>query len=101
MGWNNLTEPVLLMALEWLQVKDILSCSEVCSNWNRICQDQLLWKHLITTDFDIRKDQQLRSSQVELQFGPPSWKEEYIRLTDRFPCVRAQTLNKETKNISD
>ena len=91
-NWNYLPEPVLLMVLKQLEVVDIVSCSMVCMDWNRTCQGEILWKYLVFKDFDINEYQELNKYQFDIKFRNSSWREEYIRLTDRFPCVRTQTM---------
>ena len=55
-NWKNIPVPVLTKIVKQLNLKDVISCSEVCLNWNIVCEDHLLWKHLIKRDFKSQKD---------------------------------------------
>ena len=100
-GWSMLSDPLLVMIFKTLEVKDISSCSNVCVNWNIICQDNLLWKHLFRRDFVNRRKRKKHKNKDEIRLKPGavSWKEEYIRLKDRYPCVRKQTLKGHTDEV--
>ena len=54
--WGSIPEPVLTNILKKLTLKDVINCSEVCANWNIVCEDQLLWKYLLRRDFQNKKD---------------------------------------------
>ena len=56
LDWKSIPAPVLTKIAKHLNLKDVISCSEVCFNWNIICEDHLLWKHLIKRDFKSQKD---------------------------------------------
>ena len=84
--WSMLPDPLLVMVFKKLEVRDIVSCSTVCTNWNTICQDNLLWKYL------FRRDYSKTNRRFTLNPGAKSWKAEYIRLKEEFPCVKKQTL---------
>ena len=100
-GWTILPDPLLVLIFKRLCVKDVLSCSEVCINWSLICQDNLLWKYLFKRDFVTRKqrNRNKRKEELEIKVGAASCKEEYIRLTDQFPCVRKQSLTGHTDEV--
>ena len=55
-NWDNLPEPILINIMKKLNLKDVVTCSEVCMNWNIVCEDQLLWKYLLHRDFQNKKD---------------------------------------------
>ena len=98
--WIILPDPLLVMIFKKLNLTEVLSCSQVCTNWNTICQDNLLWKHLFKRDFGKRKRKRYkRNEEFKLKPGSFIWKEEYIRLTDQFPCVRKQTLTGHTDEV--
>ena len=102
--WDSLPDPIFLIMLRGLQIKDIIACSEVCSNWNEVCQDNLLWKYLFRRDF-IRRKRKRRTKGIHndeglrLKNGATSWKEEYIRLTEGYPCIKQQTLTGHTDEV--
>lgn len=54
--WKNIPAPVLTKIVKQINLKDVISCSEVCFNWNIVCEDHLLWKYLIKRDFKSQKD---------------------------------------------
>ena len=104
-GWSTLSDPLLIMIFKKLDVKDIVSSSTVCCNWNSICQDNLLWKHLFRRDF-IRRKRKRRTKgtiysddSLRLKNGATSWKGEYIRLTEGYPCIKKQTLTGHTDEV--
>ena len=100
MEWNVLPDPLLLMIFKRLVVKDVVSCSEVCGNWNAICNDQLLWKHLLVRDLEIKPNNtQGGTIRPKLETKDFSWKEDYIRLMDCVPCVATQTLKEHTDEV--
>ena len=100
-GWGTLSDPLLVMIFKNLEVNDILSCSNVCTNWNSICQDNLLWKYLFRRDYGKQKRKRYKRGNegFALKPGAHSWKEEYIRLKDSFPCVPKQTLKGHTDEV--
>ena len=55
-SWNDLPIPLLIKIVKYLQLKDVISCSEVCASWSIVCEDQLLWKYLLHRDFRDKKD---------------------------------------------
>lgn len=55
-NWCNIPEPILINIMKKLNLKDVITCSEVCLNWNIVCEDQLLWKYLLDRDFQNKKD---------------------------------------------
>ena len=91
--WSQLSDPLLMIIFKKLKVQDIISCSTVCTNWNAISQDNLLWKHLFSRDFSKT------NRKFHLKQGARSWKEEYIRLKDEYPCVKKQTLKGHTDEV--
>ena len=103
-GWSTLSDPLLIMIFKKLDVKDVVSSSTVCCNWNSICQDNLLWKYLFRRDF-IRRKRRRRTKGIHndeglrLKNGATSWKEEYIRLTEGYPCIKQQTLTGHTDEV--
>ena len=99
--WSILSDPLLVMIFKKLEVKDVVSCSNVCINWNSICQDNLLWKYLFRRDYgkQKRKTHNRKKRDFTLKPGAASWKEEYIRLKESFPCVPTQTLKGHTDEV--
>ena len=91
--WSKLSDPLLMMIFKKLKVEDIVSCSTVCINWNEISQDNLLWKYLFSRDFSKR------NRKFHLKAGARSWKGEYIRLKEEYPCVKKQTLKGHTDEV--
>ena len=55
-NWGNIPEPILINIMKKLNLKDVITCSEVCVNWNIVCEDELLWKCLFKRDFRNKKD---------------------------------------------
>ena len=93
-SWSILQDPLLLKIFSELKVNEISACSEVCLNWNRIAQDDILWKYLFKRDFLCQKN----SSKINATSGNPkplesSWKNEYERLKDRVPRENIQVLD--------
>ena len=76
-----LPDSLLLTVLQNLEVKDVVSSSAVCSRWNEICKDQLLWKNLFENDY-IRQKPHTAETKNSFVLAPntDSWKSEYIRL---------------------
>lgn len=98
--WGILPDPLLVMIFQTLEVKDVVSCSEVCVNWNDICKDQLLWKHLFIRDLEVKKSNtDGRSIYPELRHVALRWKDEYIRVTDHVPCILTQTLKEHQDEV--
>ena len=83
-------ENILLTIFERLKVKDLISCSEVCVRWNQLCEDQLLWKKLIIKQFDVEIPETENTRMFESE---KSFKHEYIRLQNKYPCIKAQVLH--------
>ena len=98
-SWNDIPEPVLIKILKLLDIKDVIACSEVCVDWNRACDDQLLWKHLFTRIFGRKSNDNEVEKQFTLKPGAASWRDECIRLIDHVPSVLVQTLNSHTDEV--
>ena len=99
-GWNVLSDPLLILIFKRLEVKEILACSETCTNWSRICQDNLLWKHLFKRDFNASSyKRHQRDEDFQLKSGAESWKAEYQRLTECSPGVSQQTLKGHSDEV--
>ena len=96
--WEVLSDPLLLKILKYLESKDIISCSEVCMHWYRICQDNLLWKEVFSRDFLNLTSNKSIGNGTEAS-NSSCWKNEYERLSDRVPCVISQTLQKHTDEV--
>ena len=93
-SWEILQDPLLLKIFRELSINDVLTCSEVCFNWNRVSQDDLLWKYLFQRDF-FRQESINKIDRNE-KFSTPlesSWKSEYERIIDRNPRKRIQILH--------
>ena len=93
-SWSILQDPLLLKIFSELKVNEISACSEVCLNWNRVAQDDILWKYLFERDFLCQKDNKKISS-IGRNSKPleSSWKDEYERLRDRVPREKIQVLD--------
>ena len=97
--WNDIPEPVLINILKQLDTKEVVACSEVCSDWNRVCEDQLLWKHLFTRNYGTKEFKKDTEQQFVLKQGAICWKDEYVRLKDKVPSVPIQTLTAHTDEV--
>ena len=87
-SWEILQDPLLLKIFRELSINDVLTCSEVCFNWNRVSQDDLLWKYLFQRDF-FRQESINKIDRNE-KFSTPlesSWKSEYERIKTSFVTV--------------
>ena len=94
-GINDIPESLLLLMFQQLEVKDIVSCSSVCSRWNRISQDQLLWRKLFVNDFTKKKSHSAGdNNSLVLAANAESWRNEYKRLYHNYPCHKHKTLYK-------
>ena len=99
-SWGILQDPLLLKIFRELTVKDLLACSEVCFDWNRVSQDELLWRYLFERDFLYQKYRNnVHKNARFAQPLEPSWKEEYERLTDRVPRVKRQILKGHSDEV--
>ena len=83
--WHTLPVEILSTICQYLSPRDILNCAETCRQWYQSTQDDILWKHALQRDFEIKKPK-LKMSPIAT-----SWKDEYIRLSDRVPKVNVQT----------
>lgn len=54
--WNLIPEPVLLNILFYLKPLDILSAGLCCRRWNKISQDDFLWRKIFQRDFKIERN---------------------------------------------
>ena len=97
--WEVLSDPLLLKILKYLEPKDIISCSKVCTHWYRICQDNLLWKEVFERDFLNHTSSKSIVGNETQASSSTIWKNEYERLSDRVPCVISQTLQKHTDEV--
>ena len=99
-NWNILQDPLLLKVFKELSKNDVLTCREVCLNWNRIAQDDLLWKYLFERDFLCQKSSQ-KSDRKQSPSIPlnTSWKYEYERLVDRVPRKNIQVLKGHSDEV--
>ena len=93
-SWEILQDPLLLKIFRELSINDVLTCSEVCFNWNRVSQDDLLWKYLFQRDFFWQKSiNTIDRNEKNFTSLESSWKSEYERIIDRTPRKRIQTLH--------
>jgi hypothetical protein len=51
--WDSIPENILINIYKYLDVKDIINCSEVSHRWNYISNDSLLWKYKFHLDFNV------------------------------------------------
>ena len=78
--WKSLPEPLLLQIFMYLSLDDVGHISCVCHKWNRIAQDEFLWKHLFYTKFPI-------DPSIERPNWSLSYRDEVKRLVDHAPLV--------------
>lgn len=94
---NYLPDSLLLFVFHHLNANDVVSCSAVCSQWNRICKDQKLWSRLIQKDFLSSKSVSERDKTLlDLSSDSKLWMNEYKRLACQSPCLLDKVLYKTT-----
>ena len=63
---NNLPDDLLENIFERVSLKDVLTCTCVCSHWNQIINKDIFWKRFMYKHFEIESsEEQLESSVIE------------------------------------
>ncbi len=95
-------EILLNHVLSYLDVLDVLSCSEVSQNFYLLCQDQLLWKQLFQQDFNSRLPLTSKASQMLDSEGYLKLYQYYHLLTRKlFIALELRTEESDTWTIND
>lgn len=97
--WDRLTDPVLLKIFYHLSPKDILNAGETCTNWNRICYDDLLWRYLFIKNYNLSNQTELKPGINHHSFIHICSNNHKRKLTIFCKTVKDKHLG--TKNISD
>ncbi|GAB1600846.1 F-box/WD WD repeat-containing 5 [Argonauta hians] len=91
-NWNLLPEHLLLHIFCYLSAQSVLNCSLMCTKWLRIAYDELLWKKLFYTEWNISRD-------VTISPGKKSWMEEYKRLSYHTPSIESEVLKQHSDQV--
>ena len=92
--WRNLPDSLLLHIFCFLSPNEVVLAGEVCRNWNRVSEDELLWKHLLQKTLLNRA-----GDNIELPVKSSSWFEEYKRIYQTTPVVEGQVLKEHTDEV--
>lgn len=52
-GWAYMPDSVLLMIFQYLSPRELLTSGDTCKSWNRVSQDEMLWKKLFYRTYKI------------------------------------------------
>lgn len=51
--WYYMPDSVLLSIFQYLNPRELLTAGEVCRSWNRVSQDEMLWKALFYRTYKV------------------------------------------------
>lgn len=51
--WFYMPDTVMLNIFQYLNPRELLTAGEVCRSWNRVSQDELLWKALFYRTYKV------------------------------------------------
>lgn len=89
--WQELPDSLLLHIFSFLEAGQLLHASETCKIWNRVSNDESLWKGLLSRKYDV-------TAKV-LPEGKLQWKSEYKRLYFHSPIILSETLTDHTDEV--
>ena len=52
-NWHYMPDTMLLSIFQYLSPKELLTAGEACKTWNRVSQDELLWKVLFYRTYKV------------------------------------------------
>lgn len=90
--WNLLPDSLLLDIFAYIEVADLLRVGQVCNSWNRVANDEFLWKSLFLRDWKVPRSAQRAP-------GKASWQLEYKRLKYHTPLVETEVLTEHTNQV--
>ncbi|XP_011504253.1 PREDICTED: F-box/WD repeat-containing protein 5 [Ceratosolen solmsi marchali] len=90
--WYFMPDSVLLSIFQYLNPKELLTAGEVCRSWNRVSQDELLWKALFYRTYKV-------DSCVGIMPGKTSWLSEFKRLAYHIPLIATETLREHSHQV--
>ncbi|VDI82974.1 F-box and WD-40 domain protein 5 [Mytilus galloprovincialis] len=82
--WQQCPDSILLHIFSFLEAKHLTASSQTCKDWNRVTNDESLWKYLLDVKWGV-KNQKLPPSKE-------SWRSEYKRLDFHTPIHLSETL---------
>ncbi|XP_015118789.1 F-box/WD repeat-containing protein 5 [Diachasma alloeum] len=91
-NWYYLPDPILLSVFQLLTPREVVTAGEVCKSWNRVSQDELLWKELFYRTYKIE-------TSVGIMPGKTSWLGEFKRLTYHTPLLETEVLREHSHQV--
>jgi len=61
---NTLPDIILENIFQWISLKDILTCTCVCSHWQQIINREIFWKQRLHSHFDIEPSEERLESSI-------------------------------------
>ena len=91
-GWMYMPDSVLLIIFQFLSPKELLTAGEACRSWNRVSQDEMLWKRLFYKTYKV-------DPSVGIMPGKTSWLGEFKRLTYHVPLIETEILKEHSHQV--
>ncbi|KAL7306531.1 hypothetical protein TKK_0001224 [Trichogramma kaykai] len=90
--WSYMPDTVLLSIFQYLSPKELLTSGEVCTSWNRVSRDEMLWKRLFYHTYKVDPN-------VGIMPGKTSWLGEFKRLSYHIPLLETETLREHCHQV--
>ncbi|XP_016843564.1 F-box/WD repeat-containing protein 5 [Nasonia vitripennis] len=90
--WYYMPDSVLLSIFQYLNPRELLTAGEVCRSWNRVSQDEMLWKALFYRTYKV-------DASVGIMPGKTSWLGEFKRLAYHIPLLETETLREHSHQV--
>ncbi|XP_012272975.1 F-box/WD repeat-containing protein 5 isoform X2 [Orussus abietinus] len=91
-NWFYMPDSILLSIFQYLTPKELTTAGEVCRSWNRVSQDDFLWKDLFYRTYKIDPN-------VGIMPGKTSWLEEFKRLTYHMPLLETEVRKEHSHQV--
>ncbi|XP_014210328.1 F-box/WD repeat-containing protein 5 [Copidosoma floridanum] len=90
--WSYMPDSVMLSIFQYLSPKELLTAGGTCRTWNRVSEDEMLWKALFYRTYKVDPN-------VGIMPGKTSWFEEFKRLAYHIPLVETETLREHSHQV--
>ncbi|OXU25372.1 hypothetical protein TSAR_002584 [Trichomalopsis sarcophagae] len=124
--WYYMPDSVLLSIFQYLNPRELLTAGEVCRSWNRVSQDEMLWKALFYRTYKVdasvgimpgesgqchilgfflverasSKGTSMNAINWDFRlYGKTSWLGEFKRLAYHIPLLETETLREHSHQV--
>lgn len=90
--WQLLPDSILLQIFSYIEVYDLMRASQSCRAWNRVANDEFVWKHLFYKDWKVKPS-------IGRAPDKHSWMHEYKRLKYHTPMIESEVLTEHSDQV--